>query len=151
MDVDKVNRWLMLIANFGVVIGLAVVIMELNHSTKLAETEAYIARTRTVGEDFSNLALSSDLAGILVRQRTEGLDSLSDEERLRLFGWELARMYRVAGQYHHFEQGYLEKEVIDNVLRLGAVPHVQLWRDLGITIEPPSFKAAIEEAEEIAR
>ena len=115
-------------------------VLELNHATRLAETEAYVARTKAIGDHFTQLALSPDLAEIQQRMRQEGLESLTAAERSRVFGWELARMYRVAGQYYQYQQGFLDRETIEAAMALGAVPSAQLWRDLGIVIDNEEFK-----------
>lgn len=147
MDLDKLNKWLTLVANFGVVAGLGLLAMELNQASKLAETEAYVARTQAIGDHFTLMALSSDLPEIHTKVGNSGLDSLTEAERLRIFGWELARMYRVAGQYYQYQQGYLDRETIEKAMALGAVPSAQRWRDLGIVIDNDEFKAHLEQME----
>jgi len=64
MKLRNANEWLTLIANFGVVIGLAMLVLELNYTTRLAETEAYVERTRAIGDHFTQLALSGDLTAL---------------------------------------------------------------------------------------
>lgn len=147
MDFDKTNKWLTLIANFGVVAGLCLLVLELNQASKLAETEAYVSRTQAIGDHFTQLALSTDLAEILTRVRSHGLDSLTEAEQLRVFGWELARMYRVQGQYYQYQQGFLGRETIEKAMALGAVPSARLWRELGIVIDNDDFKAELEQME----
>ena len=147
MKLDAINQWLTLIANFGIVAGLAIVFLELNHATKLAETEAYVERARAVGDHFTLLALSGDLAEIVQKQLTTGLDSLTDVEQRRLFGWELARTYRVHGQYYQYQQGFLDEEAIQYAMKLGALPQLQLWRELGIVIENKDLLNALEKME----
>ncbi len=147
MKLDSLNKWLTLLANFGVVAGLVMLALELNHARRLAETDAYVARTQAIGNHFTQYALSENFAELYGRSRNEGLDSLTEVERSRIFGWELARMYRVAGQYYQYEQGFLDKETIDNAMRLGAVGAAQHWRDLGIVIDNEQFKAALERLE----
>ena len=119
MDFDKTNRWLTLIANFGVVAGLGLLVLELNQASKLAETEAYVSRTQAIGDHFTQLALSPDHPEILTKVKSHGVDSLTQAEQLRVFGWELARMYRVQGQYYQYQQGFLDRETIEKAMALG--------------------------------
>lgn len=147
MDFNKLNKWLSLIANFGVVAGLGLLVLELNHASKLAETEAYVARTRAIGDHFTLFALSSDLPEIQTRLNREGLDSLTDSERSRIFGWELARMYRVQGQYYQYQQGFLDRETIEKAMELGAVRSAKLWRELGVVIDNEEFRSELESME----
>jgi len=144
VDFDKLNKWLSLIANFGVVAGLGLLVLELNHASKLAETEAYVARTRAIGDHFTLLALSPDLSEIQTRVTRDGLDSLTEAERWRIFGWELARMYRVQGQYYQYQQGFLDRETIEKAMELGAVRSAKLWRELGIVIDNEEFKSDLK-------
>lgn len=44
MESDRLNRWLSLIANFGVIIGLAVLIVELDQTNRIAKYTAEISR-----------------------------------------------------------------------------------------------------------
>jgi len=140
------------LANLGVIAGIVFLALELRQNnellemeSRLARTEAYVNRTGLTAEEYRQLALSTELADLLTRARNEGVNALSESERLRVTGWELARMYRVAGQYYQYEQGYLSEEAINDVMRLAAVPNLQLWRELGIEVDNDSFRAALEE------
>jgi hypothetical protein len=42
MDIDRLNRWLTLVANVGVLIGLVVLIAELRQSSAIAEAQFYL-------------------------------------------------------------------------------------------------------------
>ena len=44
MESDRLNRWLSLIANFGVIIGIAFLIVELDQTNRIAKYTAEIAR-----------------------------------------------------------------------------------------------------------
>ena len=147
MKLDNINRWLTLIANFGIVTGLGLLVLEVNHATRLADTEAYVSRTQAIGDHLTQLALSPDLAEIFEKLRRDGLGSLTAVERSRVASWEVARMYRIDGQYYEYQQGFLDKAAIDAAIRGGAVPRAQLWRDLGIVIENEEFKSALEQVE----
>ena len=147
MKLDNVNRWLTLISNLGVLAGIALLVSELNQATQLAETEAFVARMESVGNSFAQLALSSDLAEIVEKLDRQGLDSLTATERIRMRGWETARLTRTLGPYHEYEQGYLDQETINNAIRLGAAPRAQLWRDLGLDFENEGFRLAVERME----
>jgi hypothetical protein len=76
MDSDKINRWLKLLANFGVVLGLALLVYELRQSQNLVETEAAIGRLNEMQEAQSELALSDSLAEIQIKARAEGAQAL---------------------------------------------------------------------------
>ena len=65
MNLEKLNDWLTLLANVGVVIGLIALVLELRHSSQLAEVAAYQTRISEIQEINLELALSNDLASFL--------------------------------------------------------------------------------------
>ena len=147
MNLAKLNQWLTLVANFGVVGGLGLLALEINHASKLAETEAYVDRTKDIGDHFTLMALSTDLPVIRQKMLEVGVAGLTPVEHSRMFAWELARMYRIAGQYHQYEQGFLDKETIETAMALGAVRSAARWRELGIVIDNDAFRKHLEQME----
>ena len=73
LDMDRLNDWLSLVANFGVVIGLAVLIVEINQAINLAEVGAYESRIMEISETNKAMALDESLAEIYERLSTEGV------------------------------------------------------------------------------
>ena len=117
--------------------------------SNLARTEAYVAQTGAAVEMMQQLALSPSLADLLTHADAEGVKSLSESERLRVWGWELSRMYGISAEYYRYEQGLMSQEAIDNVLRY-AVQNLPLWRELGIEVDNQSLKEALRKFEEEA-
>ena len=116
MQYSKLSEWLSLVANFGVVVGLFLLIAELNHSSQLAEVEAYQTRTRDIQELNLQLALSDSLAGIFVKLDSSGTKALTPEEFRRAQAWYAAIMRGMQGQFYQYQQGFLERESIDRTL-----------------------------------
>lgn len=71
MNLDKLNDWLTLVANVGVVIGLVALVLELRHSSQVAEVAAYQTRIAEIQDMNLELALSSDLAVVLQKYNSQ--------------------------------------------------------------------------------
>lgn len=145
MNLEKINQWLTLAANLGVLIGLFLLVFELNQVTYLAETDAYVNRLNQIQEANLEIATSESLAGIQVKARADGVDSLDPTELRRLYYWESSVLNRMASQYYQYERGYLDEFTAKNVFNT-AVQFVPYWEELGIRFENNRFAIAIKAA-----
>ncbi len=145
MSSDKLNSWLTLLANFGVVIGLALLIFELRQTQHLAETEAAVRRLDQMQEAQTNFALSDSLAPIIAKAQSEGVGSLTPEELKRLIYWESSVRLRMNSQYVQFVRGYLSQETADQIVN-AAVSRLELWDELGVFLGNTEFEQAIRKA-----
>ena len=148
MFTDRLNRWLTLIANFGVVIGLFLLIAELNHASKLAEVDAYQTRVKDIQELGLELALSDSLAGILSKADSEGIESLSASEFIRAQAWYSTIMRGMQGQYYQYLNGFLDRASVDRTLRDIADDVYRNWErfDLLDEIEIQEWRTEIDQA-----
>lgn len=145
LDTNTLNDRLSLIANLGVVIGLAVLIVEINQTNKLAETDAYVLRLDQMQQAQLAFGESEYLPQIQLKYRSEGVQSLSALETQRLFRWETSVMLRMQGQYFQHTQGYLDQETGDRIL-LAAANRLQSWNELNVEIANPEFGRLVEQA-----
>jgi hypothetical protein len=153
MEMEKLNQWLTLLANIGVLVGIVFLAIEIQQNTnnleinrQVALTEAYANRSSTVQEAQVAAALSSDFGEIYVKWQRGGSEALTESERFRVLSWETARMFRLESQYIMWEQGLLEEEFIDT-LRDITMRNVEGWRDLGILWTPSGgFREEVERA-----
>ena len=99
------DTWLQLLGMLGVMGGLVALVIELNQSQKLSQANAYQVRISEIQEAQRELALSEDLAAILHRFDSEGVDSLTADEKSRVVAWNLATQWRMQGQFYQYEQG----------------------------------------------
>jgi hypothetical protein len=146
VDTGKVNDWLGLVANFGVVIGLGMLIFELKQATDLAEVSAYQTRMTEISETAKDMALSADLAEIHLRLRTNGYSSLTPVEQQRVHAWENGVLVRMQAQFYQYQRGFLEETSIRVMLGVAAAS-LPMWKEMGIPIENLEFLAAVENAE----
>jgi len=145
MDSEKLNRWLTLGANFGVVLGLGLLVFELREAQNFAETEASVRRLNQIQEAQTAIALSESLAELQVRARTEGAESLSPTELHRLRYWEGAVRLRMRSQYIQYVRGYLDEETATGIVS-AAVEFLPYWQDLGYELGDSEFELAIRRA-----
>lgn len=132
------------IANIGVVIGLALLAMEINQANRQAEANAYQTRMTEIEQARQNFALSERLPAIYVKIRESGLESLTDEERTRVLSWEAARLRRLEAQRHQYVTGFLDRETYEGTLTFAAGLQ-SFWKKLGISGTDAAFQAEIDE------
>ena len=114
------------------VLGIFLLIAELNHSSQLAEVEAYQTRTRDIQELNLQLALSDSLAGIFEKLESSGVEELTPKEFRRARAWYKAILRGMQGQYYQYQQGFLERESIDRTLDDIAEGIYGRWEDFGL-------------------
>jgi len=82
LESDRVNRWLALIANFGVIAGIFFLALELRQNNELLTVQASYARFNIERERRSRIIEDGGFADIVVRERRG--EELSDSELMRL-------------------------------------------------------------------
>ena len=139
------DTWLQLLGMLGVLGGLVALVIELNQSQKLSQADAYQVRISEIQEAQRELALSEDLAAILHRFDSEGVDSLTADEKSRVVAWNLATQWRMQGQFYQYEQGFLEEAAMQRTLDDLANGIYAKWEQLGLTdsIHPVAWKNKI--------
>ena len=142
MDSENLNRWLTLLANFGVVIGLAVLIYELRETQHRAETESTIRRLNMIHQRSADLALSEILPEIVVKARSKGVQSLTEVERVRLASWSTSGRIGMQGQYEEYLRGYLDQRTASRIVK-DAVKLLPLWEELGYELGDSEFETAV--------
>ena len=143
MNADKLNRWLTLAANLGVLAGLLLLVVEVREAINLSEANAYRNRGTEIQQAMQELALSADLADILAKARDGRIDALNESERVRLWAWEFAKSLRMQNQYNDYAMGFLDDESFHAMIGSAAAAY-PLWHALGVSPSDPRFRAAIE-------
>lgn len=145
MESDKINRWITLGANIGVIIGLIMLVIEVRHANNLAEASAYRSRGDEIQAALNAVALSSELAEILVKVDTQGVQALSDVENKRFWSYLRAGIFRMQNQFNDYNLGYLDDDSYEAMLAEAARRH-KWWEELDITVDDPDFGRAVEAA-----
>ncbi len=154
MNADKVNRWLTLGANFGVLIGIILLIVELQQNRDLTRAQIHQNRSDAwVAARFAR-ADSEFVAPVLEKISTAGYpDDMTAMDELTAV--ELMRMRDVfsafAGDYDNlyfqYKNGYLDEEFYKHRIERSIRSMAPWWEKLGIS-EPGLEKAIAELTEE---
>lgn len=146
MNLDNLNKWLTLLANVGVVVGIFALITELNHSSRLAEVSAFQSRMTEIQGAQVEIATSEGLAVLLEKYETEGIEALSPIELRRVRAWHNGAIRRRQSQYYQYQQGFLERFQIDDMLDNIASGTYEKWQELGLLslIQLPEWREEIE-------
>jgi hypothetical protein len=145
LNSEKLTSWLTLLANIGVVIGLALLIFELRQSQNLAETEAAVRRLDQMQVAQVEMATSEFLAAIRVKALSEGVESLTPTELYKLRQWENSVRLRMRSQYIEYVRGYLDQDTANGIV-VAAVSWLAYWEELGYKLGDNDFEQAIKKA-----
>jgi hypothetical protein len=140
----SLNDRLTLTANLGVVVGLAILIVELNQANQLAESQAHVLRLDQMQQAQVAFAESDELPQIELKALNDGVQLLSDLERSKFRRWHTSVMLRMQSHYYHYEQGYLDDETGQEVLN-AAADSLALWKQFDVKISNKRFLRVVEE------
>lgn len=139
----RVGQTVATLANIGVVIGLALLAMEINQANRQAEASAYQTRMTEIEHARQNFALSEKLPAIYVKIKESGLESLTNEERTRVLSWEAARLRRLEAQHHQYVTGFLDRQTYEGTLAFASALQ-NFWKKLGMSVSDAGFQAEID-------
>jgi hypothetical protein len=142
----SLETWIQLIGMLSVLGGLIFLAIEVNHSSRLAEVTAYQSRMEEIQAVRREIALSPDLAALYEKFHSQGVSSLSPVEYRRLRSWQSAIQRGMQSQYFQYQQGFLDRQTIDQTLEdLANGVYVQ-WvaLDLINEIQPQEWKSEID-------
>jgi hypothetical protein len=128
MNAEKLNAWLSLGANVGVVIGLVLLIFEISQNTEMMQAQINQSRTDTALSEQQAVYTSDHVPSMLVK--IDRGEELSDEDLIRYERFFRAFNRNQDNNLWQYNEGYLE----DNIPRSikGAVRAVIAGHELGI-------------------
>ena len=152
MDSDKLNRWMTLITNFGVIAGLVFLAVEIRQNTasldesrKQARLQSFQIYLQNLDESQRALANSPYMAEIFVKYERDGAAALSNVEMQR-FRWQSSTgMQRLDTLHYLNEIGYGDPERYEAVMRTTGCEHAKRWKEIGIWPDRPSFREAMDD------
>ena len=112
MKSERISLWLSLLANFGVLVGLALLVIELRHNT-LATQAALYQESMSFARDHVELLIGDEnreLAVIVFRGETDP-DSLSPIELEKFLLFTAWRMNTWETTFLNYDQGLIEERV----------------------------------------
>jgi hypothetical protein len=116
MDGDKVNRWLTLSANIGVLIGIILILAELNQNADLMRAQMTQARGDNVMQTYREMMLSNHWVEIRAKGRAAPstdawIKSLSPVEYERVWYRQLMDYHDLRTQFYQYQSGYLDEQI----------------------------------------
>ncbi len=116
MKSERVSLWLSLLANFGVLVGLVLLVVEIRHST-LATQAALYQESMSFARDHVELLIgdeNKELAEIVFRGERDP-DSLSPEEREKFLLFVAWRMSTWETSFLHYDEGLLDARMWESL------------------------------------
>ena len=117
MSADSINKWLSLSANFGVVIGLILLLIEIDQNSDLVQAQIHQARSDQHVSDRLQRANSEFLLPALEKFDAAGgfanlsaLDQLTIVEAARIKELLFAMHQDYDNLFYQYQQGYLDEE-----------------------------------------
>lgn len=156
MSADSVNRWLTLSANVGVVIGLILLVVELNQNSSLVRAQIHQARSDNY---VSNMIQVADTEFLLPAYEKlmdssgfnpAALDALNPIERARIRRYAQARLGGYDNLFYQHRLGYLDDEFYQSRVVMSVRRMTPLWKELGLLEGiTPGFAAEIKRIESV--
>ena len=133
MNIDRVNSWLTLVGNVGILVGIGFLVVEISQNTQ-ATTAA--SRDSAVEHVLSFFELSMDNQVIARAQHKYLLgEDLDDFERRQLGQYQYYNFKIFANIHIQYEQGLFSDEewavyrtIIENILKNDQIA-LQMWQD----------------------
>ena len=154
MDSDKLNRWLTLVANVGVLVGLFLLIIEIDQNSDLVRAQIHQARSDQHIAYRMEVADSDHMLSARLKLEEAGgfndlnsIDQLSPLQARRIQEFLTARHQDYDNLYYQYQQGYLDEEFY--VFRVvSSIRHfAPWWKKLDIfesSGRRPSFQNEID-------
>ncbi|MEJ2330124.1 MAG: hypothetical protein P8Z33_09710 [Gammaproteobacteria bacterium] len=120
MTAEEINRWLSTLTNVGVLIGVVLLVIELDQNAELTRAEIHSIRAQASAERQMNLANSGEISRIFQKAFAAGfpahpaaLDVLTDEDRFRARLFIGGMKEAVANWHFQCQRGMLDKELCE--------------------------------------
>jgi hypothetical protein len=156
MDTEKLNRWLTLAANFGVLIGLILLVYEVRQNSDLMRAQISMERANTNMQILADFANGGELIPIDVKleQEVEGFpkalgwsDNMNAEERRRYEFWMFVRLVELNNDWFQCTAGLVPTEICRREVHSSMRRSIHRFHELGIsfTRSESSFIAVMQE------
>ena len=140
MTADSVSRWLTFGANIGVVIGLVLLLIELDQNSDLVRAQIHQARTDEHVTRVENRANTEFLAPALQKFRSAGgyddpvtaMEQLTPIEAYRVRQFLNSRAMDYANLFYQYQQGYLDEEFYQTTVVTAIERFGPSWEKLGL-------------------
>ena len=152
MNAEHVNRWLTLSANIGVVIGLILLLIELDQNSDLVRAQIHQARSDTWVSGRLAFADTEHLLPAYHKFIAAGgpmdpsaIEALDPIEALRIYRYLEARAGDYDNLFYQYQQGYLDEEFYRTRIETSIKRLAPMWMNMDFLNRlRPSFVAEVE-------
>lgn len=141
MDLQKFDSWLSILTNIGVLIGIVLLVIEINQNNEITRVLIEQQRADSSVATFRDMAEGDHLAPLFARitsfpENTDLatiLKKLSAEEQTRLRAFVAARFADYENTYFQHKRGFIS----ESAWQEGAVPGISFWAPQWKILFPP--------------
>lgn len=157
MDTDRLNRWLTLVANIGVLIGIFLLILEINQNNDLMRIQIEQSRSESFLAWQRQAVADDSIARFLVRIGNpedfslESFQQLSPAEQIRARYLISSNFYDFENTYAQYERGFVSKEYWQERIAPVIRERAHMWKAVFSPDGPSGRRAFKEEVERILR
>ena len=152
MNFERLNHWLTLVANVGVVAGIIFLAYEIRLTRDALVGATYQQRTTAVENWDYNIADSDNVSQAIMNYQQSGeFASLSEEDKFRLTSLGLAAFHRLDNFFYQYELGLIDQEIYEHEFHAEMTVQIPRFVDMNLFENPyvelalrPSFKEEIE-------
>ena len=148
---DRLNQWLALIANIGVIGGVVFLAVEIQQTSDVINAQTYQARAASAQEMSLAIMDSEHLAPLLAELESglfpvdpEALAKLDGADRIRLAAY--LQWFRVTldNQLHQYRQGFIDDDFYNGVTKRSMAFMTPAWEELRVLLSAsPAFLEAV--------
>ena len=116
MDFEKTNRWLTLVANIGVVVGIVILAIEVNQNSDLLKQNSALSTAQGVLESNATMDNSCRILAQnpvmtqLIKNGHDAPEELTEIERAQFSHWLRADLNAAEAVWFYFERGLIPEE-----------------------------------------
>ena len=141
MDSDRLNKWLTLGANLGVLTGIILLILELDQNADLMRAQMVQSRADNLVNSYDAQMHSDHWPEISSKRRAaetdaDWLESLTPNEYERVFSYYFREINDIRSQYYMYQDGLLPQVIWDESTRGQIVRMMQLRNALQRRCDP---------------
>ena len=132
MKADKLSTWLTLGANIGVVVGLFLLLLEINQNTEMMRAQITQARADSLLERYRDEIHSDYWAEIRAKRRAadstkEWAESLAPTEYERVWTYQLFQWHNLRTQFYQYQAGFLDQRIWEQSSKNEARRFMETW------------------------
>jgi hypothetical protein len=138
MNSDRISRWLTVGANLGVLVGIVLILFELNQNADLMQAQMIQARTDQITAKYDGMIHSEFWPAIWAKRRSaktdrEWIASLTPHEYERVKYYYFREYEDLRSQYFQYVEGYVSEQYWRSAIRSQITRLIELMAALGET------------------